>query len=256
MVRRFSVAVGTGMLVLVCGAATAQQRSTSTETRKFEVIHVDGNRLVVREAAGTREYTVPASFRFQVGGKSLSVHELEPGMKGTATITTTTTVTPVTVTEVKEATVAKAMGNSVIVRGPQGFRMFSAGDIDKQHITILRNGRAVNLSELREGDRLTATIVTAKPPRVLTEREVKATIAEASIPRAPSPAPAAEPPSTPAPAAPAPPAATPQAAAQPSAPTTIPEARREGGSVPWMVLGLAALLAVVFWIWNRSRTAG
>jgi hypothetical protein len=256
MVRRFSLAVGISMFVLVCGAASAQQRSTSTETKKFEIIHVDGNRIVVREAAGTREYAVPESFRFRVGEKSLSVHELEPGMKGTATITTTTTVTPVTVTEVKEATVAKAMGSSVIVRGPQGYRMFSAGDVDKQHIRILRDGRAVNLSELREGDRLTATIVTAKPPRVLTEREVKATIAEASLPQAPAPSPAAEPPSLPAPAAPEPPAATPQAAAQPSAPATIPEARREGSSVLWMILGLAALLAVVFWIWNRSRTAG
>ena len=37
----------------------------------------------------------------------MSVRELKPGMKGTATITTRTTVTPVTVTEVKNGTVVQ-----------------------------------------------------------------------------------------------------------------------------------------------------
>jgi hypothetical protein len=54
----------------------------------------------VREASGTNEYIVPDTFRFTSGGQEFSVHELQPGMKGTATITTTTTVTPVTVTDV------------------------------------------------------------------------------------------------------------------------------------------------------------
>ena len=38
--------------------------------------------------------TVADDFRFNVDGKMLSVHELKPGMSGTATITTKTTVTP------------------------------------------------------------------------------------------------------------------------------------------------------------------
>ena len=66
---------------------------------------MDGNQLDVKLPEGTRELTVPDDFRFTVNGQQMSVHELKPGMKGTATITTRTTVTPVTVTEVKNGQV-------------------------------------------------------------------------------------------------------------------------------------------------------
>ena len=177
------VLVGTLLMFAALGSvSSARQTSTNTETKTFEVVAVNGNALVVRNAAGTQEFIVPDTFRFTTAGKTLSVHELTPGMKGTATITTTTTVTPVTVTEVKQATVMQATGNSVIVRGENGIRMFSVGDINKRNITILRGGKPVELADLREGDRLTATVVTEGPPKVMTEQDVKASIAAASVP--------------------------------------------------------------------------
>src|SRR4029453_10535036 len=91
------------------------QTGTTSETKKFRIIAVDGNRIVVRLPEGTRELTVPDHFRFNVDGRMLSVRELETGMAGTATITTRTTVVPVTVTEVKNGTVTKAPGTSIIV---------------------------------------------------------------------------------------------------------------------------------------------
>ena len=234
--------------VLSTGAASALQTSSRTETRKFEVIAVDGNRLVVREAAGTKEYTVPATFRFTVDGRDLSVGELKPGMMGTATITTTTTVTPVTVTEVREATVMQVAGNSVIVRGSAGIQMFSPGEIAKRNIRIIRDGRTVDLSALRAGDRLTATIVTEHPPKVLTERDVKATLDAASVTAATTP-PAADPP-----AAATPPAAAPPAAATPAEPATAPEvASGTGGGFLWAAIGLAAIAVVMFLV-SRRRT--
>ena len=45
-------------------ASFAQQQSTTSETKTFEVLAVQGNDLVVRLPEGTRELTVPADFRF------------------------------------------------------------------------------------------------------------------------------------------------------------------------------------------------
>ena len=148
----------------------AQQSTASSETKTFEVIAVDGNQLVVNLPEGTREITVPAGFLFTIDGKQMSVQELKPGMKGTATITTKTTVTPVTVTQVKNGTVAVRSGSTIIVRTDEGVRSFSQGEVDKRGVKIMRDGKPVQLSELREGDRLSATIITSQPPRIVTEQ--------------------------------------------------------------------------------------
>ena len=131
----------------------------------------------MRLPEGTRELTVPPDFRFTVDGKSLAVSELKPGMSGTATITTKTTTTPVTVTEVKNGTVTRAMGTSIIVATDGTFKMFSQSDIDKRGVKIMREGKPAEISDFRENDRITATIITPKPPRVMTEKEVNATLA-------------------------------------------------------------------------------
>ena len=179
---------------VVCSTAVAslaQTTTSSAETKSFEVLAVDGNLLVVRLPEGTRELTVADDFRFNINGKQMSVRELKPGMKGTATITTKTTVTPVTVTEVKNGTVAQVSGNTIIVRTEEGFKSFTQGDIDKRGVKIMRGGKPAMVSDFREGDRLSATIITTMPPRVLTEKEVQATLASAGKPAGGAGAPAA-----------------------------------------------------------------
>lgn len=161
------------------GASQAQTTSTSTETKSFEVLTVEGHTLVVRLPEGTRELTVPDDFRFTVNGQQLAVTQLKPGMKGTAVVTTRTTVTPVTVTEVKNGTVAMQTGMSIIVRTDEGIKSFTQGDIDKRGVKIYRSGKPAQISDFREGDKLSATIITSKPPTVLTEKEVQATLATA-----------------------------------------------------------------------------
>jgi hypothetical protein len=70
-------------------------------------------------------------------------------------------------------------GSSIIVRTDEGLKSFTQGDIDKRGVKIVRGGKPAQVSDFRQGDRLTATIITSKPPTVVTEKEVQATLASA-----------------------------------------------------------------------------
>jgi len=233
------VVMAVAALWLTAGPAQAQT-TTSSETKTFEVLAVDGNMLTVRLPEGTRELTVADDFRFTVNGQQLSVRQLKTGMKGTATITTRTTVTPVTVTEVKDGTVVVKSGSTIIVRTPEGVKSFTQGEVDKRGVKIVKDGQPVQISQLREGDRLSAVIITSLPPKILTEQEVNATLATARASgAAAAPAPASAGGSRTA----APVATTAQAnnsaAAAPSAARSLPKTASS-----WPVLAFASLLSL------------
>jgi len=181
-----------GIAGLVCGTAVAQETagkattSHSKETVHFEVLAVQGNTVTVKSRErGTGDVTVDENYRFTVDGNPVSVHDLKPGMKGVATITTTTTFTPVVITEVHEGTVQQASGASILVRTANGFRMFTEGEAAARGATIIRNGQPSNFTSLRPGDKITATVVTTHPPKVMTERQVNAAMASpAAVPTA------------------------------------------------------------------------
>ena len=169
------------IVCVTAGMAQARQTTTSsTETKSFQVIDVQGSKLIVRLPEGTRELDVPPDFRFMVNGQPLALSELKPGMKGTATITTKTTVTPVVVTEVKNGTVMQRSGGSLIVRTDKGIKMFSEGELEKRGVKLIKDGQPAQLTDFREGDRLSATIVTEHPPKVMTEKQVHATVPTAT----------------------------------------------------------------------------
>jgi LPXTG-motif cell wall-anchored protein len=158
-------------------AGASAQTSSTTEVKAFEVVSVDGNKVVAKTAAGAKEYTLPADFKFTTAdGKSVGVSDLKPGMKGTAHVTTTTKTVPVYVTEVKSGEVVQKSGNSIIVRTETGIKMFSEGDMAKRNITIMKDGKAATISDLSTGDKLSATIVTAGTPKVLTEQQLRASL--------------------------------------------------------------------------------
>ena len=73
------VVLAAAVVCLTAVVSLAQQTTTSTETKTFEVLAVDGNQLVVRLPEGTRELTVPDDFRFTVNGQQLSVQQLKAG---------------------------------------------------------------------------------------------------------------------------------------------------------------------------------
>jgi hypothetical protein len=245
---RVALAVG-AVVCLTAGTARAQSTATTTETKKFQVLAVEGNDLVVRLPEGTRQLTVPADFKFTVNGKQLSVQELKPGMSGTATITTTTTTTPVTVTEVKNGTVHQVTGSTIIVRTDQGFRSFTQGDIDKRGVKIYQGGKPVELSQLHSGDKLSATIVTTMPPKIVTEKEVNATLAAA--PAASRPTGTAS-----APAAPAAPAAAPAGAPADAGAAPARKLPKTAGPLPLIgLLGLTSLTIGAALTARRRRRA-
>jgi hypothetical protein len=169
--------------MVVCftaAAAAAQSTTSSTQIKKFEVLAVNGNDLVVKLPEGTREIQVPDDFRFTVDGQQLAGRELKVGMKGTASITTKTTVTPVVVTEVKSGEVMQSSGSSLLVRTPEGFKMFTEGDVERRGIKMMKDGAPAQFSDFHSGDRLSATIVTTHPPKVMTQQQVNATLAKAA----------------------------------------------------------------------------
>jgi hypothetical protein len=247
-----SVLLALALTVLGAGAATAQSQVQTTDELNFEVLSVDGNNLVVRDQNGTREVNVPEDFRFTVDGKPMSVHELKAGMKGTATVTTTMSFRPVYVTEIKKGTVVRQIGSSVHVRTDEGVRKFKKSEIDERGIKVYMDGKPVRITDLEEGDQLTAMIVTAAEPEVITEKDVQASLAaseaeaaaEAAAPPAEAPAAAAA--ETSAAEAPAE-AATAAVAAEAATPAEEPKDRR----LLWV--GLIVIIAIVAFLLMRRR---
>ena len=246
------VVVMVGLGILFAGAPSAQT-TTKVDVRNFEVISVDGNKLVVRDERGTNELTVPNDFRFTVDGKKMSVSELKAGMKGTATVTTKTTIKPVVVTEIKEAVVLKAGPGAMTLRDEKGVtRRFTQDQLDEQGIQIMKDGRLIRIGQIHEGDVLTATIISRVEPTVVTEKDVQATtLAQAKAePKAePAPMQAATKADAPQPAPAAPPSPPPSAVPPPP-----PPSEATGLGMTWYVL-IALLVAVVLFFVARRRKA-
>jgi len=250
------------------GASAQDAMARKTEVMAFEVLSVDGNDIVVRSANGARELTVPDDFRFTVDGKPVSVHELQAGMKGTATITTTTMIHPVVVTTIKKGTVVRRVRDSVYVKTEDGTtRKFTKGELQQRGIEVIMDGKPVRLADLKGGDQLTATIITAGPPVILTDQQVTAELSAPEAAPAETPAPAAAAASAPAETAPTPaveasaPAAEP-AAAEPAAAAPVatvtdepakPEEKPADRKFIW--IGLAVVIAIGLFMLMRRRGA-
>ena len=52
----------------------------------------------------------------------------------------------VTVTEVKNGEVVQGGGGSILIRGPQGYKMFTQGEVDKRGIKLYKHGQPVQIS--------------------------------------------------------------------------------------------------------------
>ena len=184
-ISRWLLAAASLVAVLASGVALAQETKT-TRTVNFEVISVDGNKVVYRTDGGAvKEVTLPADFKFTMDGKEIGLADAKPGMKGTAVVTTTTKSEPVVVTEVRNAEVMAVAGNAVIVRGQNGLKQYTIDDVNDKNITIYKEGQKVDIAQLRPGDRLTATIITRHPPKTVTTNDIKASASSPAAASAP-----------------------------------------------------------------------
>src|SRR5262245_38376027 len=188
MSRTFRIAVLLAGLSVVTSAAaqTSETATTKTKTTKKSgvVETVYGNHVVLKDADGTHEWTVPEDFQFQMNGQNLTVANLQPGMKVEATTTEKTTVRDVIVTKNVTGQVAQVAPGGIVVRDSSGrLTSFRAQDVEGKDLTILRPGREtptrpqeLSWRQLRVGDRLEATIVTTFPPKVVTKTTTSATV--------------------------------------------------------------------------------
>ena len=101
-----------GALALVFATSAAAQVQTETSTSAgapthettlttAQVVYVSGNDVVVKMADGSLRHfnNVPDSFRVNVNGQQLGVHDLKPGMTITRTVVKTTTPQMITTTQ-------------------------------------------------------------------------------------------------------------------------------------------------------------
>ena len=220
--KTFGLILGICLVCLAVGSVAAQTRTI--EIRNGEVLAVPGNTVIVRGPDGVKEVTIPEDFRFQMDGRSVGVRDLRPGMRFTAVIKTVETPLEMYTTEIRKGTVVHTVGSTVLVRDETGkVNKFTAKDMKAKNVVVYRGGKQVDSMALREGDVITAEVVTKLPPEIMTEEQVNVYVRNAPKP-APRPTRAAQ--------------AKPRPAPRPR-PKALP---KTGSSLP--LVGLAGLILV------------
>jgi len=184
-------------------------------------------------------------------------------MKGTATLTKTKTVRPVVVPEIKQGRVLSQSGRSVVIRQDNGTtHRFNQTEVDARGIQLFMGDKPIHVYDLKRGDQISARIVTAGPPEVLTKQQVDAILAQPAAPVAAAAPPAEEPAAATPEATAAPtPEAEPLAEAAPEivaeeapAPETMAATEPvEEKSKLWLWILLLIVLAVVAWLVTRNK---
>jgi LPXTG-motif cell wall-anchored protein len=206
--------LGTILACLVLSAAvSAQDTSTTstsqsgpatvnTEVKSAVVVYVSGNDVVVKmDDTGQIKHAVVAdNVKINVDGRDLTVHDLQPGMHVTKTITTTSV--PKTIT-----TIRTVKGKVWYVNPPSSLILTLADGTNKQYKVpkgqkFEMNGQMHDLFDIHKGDVISATAIKESPETE--ESSARSVSAELPPPPPTPPAEAALLIEEPAPATPAP----------------------------------------------------
>jgi hypothetical protein len=107
-----------------------------------------------------RQFAVPESRRFLIDGRKLTVHELKPGTKLEATVTTTTTPVTQRTKTIGSGSVFWVSGQNVILTLPNGEnKMYKV----KDSYRFIIGGERASVSELKKGMQITAEKIVEEP---------------------------------------------------------------------------------------------
>jgi hypothetical protein len=161
------------------GAQTTEATSVSRSVKSGEIVSISGHRVLLKEADGLHEYTVPEGYKFQMGGRDVTIAELKPGMKVNAVIDDKTTVRDVTTTTTINGTVKQvAPGGIVVMTSNNELKSYDFKDADGNDVRLNVDGKDVSLRSVKVGDRLSGTIVTKYGPQTITQRSVRTAVSE------------------------------------------------------------------------------
>jgi hypothetical protein len=133
------------------------QATVTTEVKSATVVYVSGNDLVVKADDGTvKHFVVPDTTTVSVNGTELTVHDLQPGMRLTRTITTTTTPQTVqTIRTIKGTVWYVNPPHGLILTLPAGNKQYTVPDGAMFDI----HGTKQSIFHLRKGMVVSATII-------------------------------------------------------------------------------------------------
>ena len=162
-----SVLILVALLAFNLSGSIVQAQRVETRIGKSEVVYVERKDVVLKLADGdVRQFEFLESSRFIVDGKDLTVYELKPGMKVQAMSTTAVVSRLVdSVETIDVGTVWKTIGSTIIIRTPDGVNKEYRVPAESR-ITV--GGKEVALDQLREGDKITATVVKMASPSEVT----------------------------------------------------------------------------------------
>jgi hypothetical protein len=153
----------TALLVGLLPTSGVLAQHVETKVEDAKVVYVEGNDVIVKLSGGeVKHFEIPDDSRFTINGKDVNVHELKSGMMLTARITTAVPprwVDSVSIVDI--GTVWKTIGSNLIITTPEGENMMLRVPAGGK-ITI--NGQVKTLDQLREGDKITATVVKTRAP--------------------------------------------------------------------------------------------
>jgi hypothetical protein len=242
-ISKIASLVVVAVALCVAGAAFAQTSSETIVKSGTVIAKYDGKVVVKMDDGSIKEFHPAPGKTVMVNGEPTTYETLKVGTVLTADYVKTTKTVPVHTTEIKNATVVKVIGGTLLVQGPEGYKSYNV----PADFKFLVNGQEMSIQDLGPGMKLTATIV-SKSTKTVSETEMKKLTGEA--PAAPAPVhKAAAPPPPPAPVAAAAPAPEPAPA---PAPKKLP---KTGGPLPLAAVGgaLSLLAGLGLRSFRRSR---